>query len=255
MKKKLPLVLACLIISGQIIGQSTKLPDYKNPDKGIEKRVEDLLARMILEEKVDIVGGSDFKSSSNTRLGIPEMIMTDGPLGPNTKGHSTNYSAMINLAATFNTDLMYKVAEQIGEETRIMGRNMLLGPCINIARVPHGGRTFEGFGEDHYLMSRMVVPYVKGVQSKNVITCTKHFVANNQEWNRFDVSAEMDERTLREIYFPAYKAAIQEGDTWTIMAAYNRFRGIYACENKYLLTDVLKDEWGFTGIAVSDWGG
>ena len=210
---------------------------------------------MTLEEKVDIVGGNDFKSSSNTRLGIPEMIMTDGPLGPNTKGHSTNYSAMINLAATFNTYLMYKVAEQIGEETRIMGRNMLLGPCINIARVPHGGRTFEGFGEDPYLVSRMVVPYVKGVQSKNVITCTKHFVANNQEWNRFDVSAEIDERTLHEIYFPAFKAAIQEGDSWTVMAAYNRFSGIYACENKYLLTDVLKDEWGFTGIAVSDWGG
>jgi beta-glucosidase len=101
----------------------------------------------------------------------------------------------------------------------------------------------------------MVVPYVKGVQSKNVITCTKHFVANNQEWNRFDVSAEMDERTLREIYFPAFKSAIREGDSWTIMAAYNRFRGTYACENKYLLNDVLKDEWGFTGIAVSDWGG
>lgn len=249
------LTSALFVLSGTIMGQSVTLPDYKNPDKPVEKRVEDLLSRMTLEEKVDIVGGNDFKSKSNIRLGIPAMVMTDGPLGPNAKGHSTNYSAMINLAATFNTDLMYRVAEQIGEETRIMGRNMLLGPCINIARVPHGGRTFEGFGEDPYLMSQMVVPYVKGVQSKNVISCTKHFVANNQEWNRFDVSAEIDERTLREIYLPAFKAAIQEGDTWTIMAAYNRFRGTYACENKYLLTDVLKDEWGFTGIAVSDWGG
>ncbi|MCK4991930.1 MAG: glycoside hydrolase family 3 protein, partial [Bacteroidales bacterium] len=246
---------ALWVFSFQLTGQTMELPDYKNPDKGVEERVEDLLTRMTLEEKVDIVGGNDNKSKSNIRLGIPEMIMTDGPLGPNAKGHSTNYSAMINLAATFNPDLMYSVAEQIGEETRIMGRNLLLGPNINIARVPHGGRTFEGFGEDPYLMSRMVVPYIKGVQSINVITCTKHFVANNQEWNRFDVSAEMDERTLREIYFPAFKAAIQEGDTWTIMAAYNMFRGTYACENRYLLTDVLKDDWGFTGIAISDWGG
>ncbi|MEN8226739.1 MAG: glycoside hydrolase family 3 C-terminal domain-containing protein [Bacteroidota bacterium] len=244
-----------LIISARMMGQSAKLPDYKNPDKGVEERVEELMTRMTLEDKVDLVGGNDFKSSSNIRLGIPEMVMTDGPLGPNAKGHSTNYSAMINLAATFNPDLMYSVAEQIGEETRIMGRNLLLGPNINIARVPHGGRTFEGFGEDPYLMSRMVVPYVKGVQSRNVITCTKHFVANNQEWNRFDVSAEMDERTLREIYLPAFKAAIQEGDTWSIMAAYNMFRGTYACENRYLLTDILKDDWGFSGIAISDWGG
>ncbi|MEN8251707.1 MAG: glycoside hydrolase family 3 C-terminal domain-containing protein, partial [Bacteroidota bacterium] len=207
------------------------------------------------EEKVELLGGNGMKTMVNNRLDIPEIIMTDGPLGPNIKKHSTNYSAMINLAATFNTDLMYRVAEEIGAETRVSGRNMLLGPNINVARAPHGGRIFEGFGEDPYLISQMVVPYVKGVQSKRVITCTKHFVANNQEWNRFDVSAEIDERTLREIYFPAFKAAIQKADTWTIMAAYNRFREIYACENKYLLQDVLKDEWGFTGIAVSDWGG
>jgi len=235
-------------------GDTQELHPYQKASTSIEERVEDLLSRMTLEEKVEIVGGNDFKSKGNKRLGIPEMIMTDGPLGPNTKGHSTNYSAMINLAATFNPQLMLSIAQQMGEETRVMGRNMLLGPCINIARAPHGGRTFEGFGEDPYLMSRMVVPYVKGVQSRRVITCTKHWVANNQEWNRFDVSAEIDERALREIYFPAYKAAIQEADTWTIMAAYNKFRGTYACENKYLLQDVLKDEWGFTGVAVSDWG-
>ncbi len=237
-----------------IAGDTQELHPYQRASVSVEERVADLLSRMTLEEKVDIVGGNDFKSKGNKRLCIPEMIMTDGPLGPNTKGHSTNYSAMINLAATFNPQLMLNIAQQMGEETRVMGRNMLLGPCVNIARVPHGGRTFEGFGEDPYLMSRMVVPYVKGVQSRRVITCTKHFVANNQEWNRFDVSAEIDERALREIYFPAFKAAIQEADTWTIMAAYNKFRGTYACENKYLLQDVLKDEWGFTGVVVSDWG-
>ncbi len=242
-------------LSIRINGQPITLPDYKNRDRAVEVRVEDLLSRMTLEEKVKLTGGNDFKSMSNIRLGIPEMVMTDGPLGPNARGHATNYGAMINLAATFNPELMYSIAQQIGEETRVMGRNMLLGPNINIARVPQGGRTFEGFGEDPYLVSRMVVPYVKGVQSRDVITCTKHFVANNQEWNRFDVSAEMDERTLREIYLPAFKAAVQEGDTWSIMAAYNRFRGTYACENRYLLTAILKDEWGFTGMVVSDWGG
>ncbi|MEN8155628.1 MAG: glycoside hydrolase family 3 C-terminal domain-containing protein [Bacteroidota bacterium] len=252
---KLFLTLVTLSLFSQLSGQPAEIPLYMDPLADTEIRVEELLSRMTLQEKVDIVGGNDFKSMSNPRLGIPEMVMTDGPLGPNTKGHSTNYGAMINLAATFNPELMHSIAQQIGEETRMMGRNMLLGPNINIARVPHGGRTFEGFGEDPYLVSRMVVPYVKGVQSRDVITCTKHFVANNQEWNRFDVSAEMDERTLREIYLPAFKAAIHEGDTWTIMAAYNRFRGTYACENSYLLNDILKEEWGFTGIAVSDWGG
>ncbi|MEN8202423.1 MAG: glycoside hydrolase family 3 C-terminal domain-containing protein [Bacteroidota bacterium] len=251
----LTFISAGLLLATTLPLHSQTLPDYKNPAKETELRVEDLLARMTLEEKVDLVGGNDFKSMVNHRLGIPEMIMTDGPLGPNTKGHSTNYSSMINLAATFNPELMFIIAQQMGEETRVMGRNVLLGPNINIARVPHGGRTFEGFGEDPYLVSRMVVPYIKGVQSRRVITCTKHYVANNQEWNRFDVSAEMDERTLREIYLPAFKAAVQEGNTWSIMAAYNRFRGIYACENRYLLNDILKEEWGFTGMAVSDWGG
>ena len=124
-----------------------------------------------------------------------------------------------------------------------------------IARVPHGGRAFECFGEDPYLTSRMTVAYVEGVQSKKVVTCTKVLAANNQEWNRFDVDVRVGERGLREIYLPAFKAAVQEADTWTIMAAYNQFRGEYCCENKYLLTDVLKKEWGFTGATVSDWGG
>ncbi len=256
MGKFTKIIILCFLTTGILLATSkdSKLDDYKKSDLSVEVRVNDLLSKMTLEEKVELVGGNDFKSHGNKRLGIPEMIMTDGPLGPNTKGHSTNYSAMINMAATFNPTLMKSIAEQMGEETRVMGRNMLLGPCINIARAPHCGRTFEGFGEDPYLMSQMVVPYVIGVQSRRVITCTKHFVANNQEWNRFDVSAEVDERALREIYFPAYKAAIQEADTWTIMAAYNKFRGTYACENKYLLQDVMKDEWGFTGVAVSDWG-
>lgn len=255
MKKSIISLMSMFFIITQILAQSTELPPYKDKSKEVETRVADLLSRMTLEEKVDLVGGDGFKTKANVRLGIPSIVMSDGPLGPNAHRRSTNYSSMLNLGATFNPDLMYQVAEQLGEETRIHGRNMLLAPNINIARVPNNGRTFEAFGEDPYLMSKMVVPYVKGVQSKNVITSTKHYVANNQEWNRFIVDVKVGERALREIYLPAFKAAVQKADTWAIMAAYNSINGSFACENNYLLNDVLKDEWGFTGFVVTDWGG
>ena len=187
-------------------------------------------------------------------MGIPAFSMTDGPLGPRGKGPNTVFSAPINFAAAWDVDLIRRIGEAMGEETRALGFNLLLGPCINISRVPYGGRNFESFGEDPYLMAEMTVPIIKGIQSKNVATCTKHFVGNNQEWNRFDVSSEIDERTLREIYFPAFKAAVQRAGTYSIMGGYNRVNGIYANENKYLLTDVLKEDWSFDGIVISDWG-
>ncbi len=232
------------------IGQPTE--QWKDT---IDGKVEVILNQMTLEEKIDLLGGEGFKTSKNERLGIPELVMTDGPLGPNSNGLSTNYSSMINLAASFDTHLMRRVAINIGQETRIKDRNMLLGPCLNIARAPHAGRTFEGFGEDPYLVSRMAVEFVKGVESQGVATCTKHFVANNQEWNRFDVDARISERALHEIYFPAFRAAVIEADGSTIMAAYNQILGDYSTESHYTLTDILKNEWGFTGVAVSDWGG
>ncbi|MBC8215531.1 MAG: glycoside hydrolase family 3 C-terminal domain-containing protein [Candidatus Marinimicrobia bacterium] len=251
-------ILHILTILVLILSTSCYPPNSKSVEtyvENIEREVESILAQMTLEEKVDLLGGKGFKTSKNDRLGIPQLIMTDGPLGPNSNGPSTNYSAMINLAASFDTDLMHRVAINIGQETRIKDRNMLLGPCINIARAPHGGRTFEGFGEDPYLVSRMAVEFVKGVESQGVATCTKHFVANNQEWNRFDVDVRVSERALHEIYFPAFKAAVIEADGSTIMAAYNQILGDYSTESKYTLTDILKNEWGFTGVAVSDWGG
>jgi len=244
-----------LLTIGDIFAQIPELDAYKNSANNIEVRVEDLLLRMMLEEKVDLVGGLGFKTKKNVRLGIPEMLMTDGPLGPNVRGRSTNYSATINMAATFDTDLVRQVAENIGEETRVMGRNMLLAPMINIVRTPFGGRSFELFSEDPYLTSRMTVSYVKAVQKKRVICCTKVMTANNQEWNRFDVDVQVGERALREIYLPAIKAAVLEADTWSIMAAYNQVNGDYACESKVLLNDILKEEWGFSGFTVSDWGG
>jgi len=223
-------------------------------DAQIEERVEQILSQMTLEEKIEQITGDDFKSKPNHRLGIPALVMTDGPLGPRGKGPNTVFSAPINMAAAWDRDLTRRIGIAMGEETRILGFNLLLGPCINISRVPYGGRNFESFGEDPYLMTEMTVPIVEGIQSKNVATCTKHFVANNQEWNRFDVSAEIDERTLREIYFPAFKAAVQVANTYSIMGGYNRVNGTYANENKYLLTDVLKEDWGFDGIVISDWG-
>ncbi|MEN8193778.1 MAG: DUF4434 domain-containing protein [Bacteroidota bacterium] len=228
---------------------------YKNPAHPVEARVKDLIQRMTLEEKVDFVSGNGFTTKSNIRLGIPEIVMTDGPLGPNGKGRATNYSACINMASTWDVSLIKRIGVSMGEETRILGYNMLLGPNLNIARVPHGGRTFESFGEDPYLMSRMGEAYIIGVQSERVITCPKHFAVNNQEWNRGVVDVYVDERSLREIYFPAFKSAVQEAGAMSIMSAYNQFRGAYCCSNKYLITEVLKRDWGFDGFVVSDWGG
>ena len=236
------------------LADNVAIPVYRNPVQPVKKRVEDLLRRMTLREKVDMASGNGFTTKRNIRLGIPEIVMTDGPLGPNGKGRATNYSACINMAAAWDTDLMQRVAVSMGQETRALGYNMLLGPCINIARAPHGGRTFESFGEDPYLMSRMAAAYIDGVQSRRVIACAKHFAVNNQEWNRGVVDVQVSDRALNEIYFPAFKAAVQTGVS-SIMAAYNRFRGVYCCSNKYLLTDVLKNDWGFDGFVVSDWGG
>ncbi len=230
-------------------------PLYKDAEQDVESRVEDLLKRMTLKEKVDMASGLGFKTKGNKRLGIPSIMMTDGPLGPNVNGPSTNYSATINMAAAFDPNLVYRISQNLAEETRIKNRNMLLAPMINIMRTPFGGRSFELFSEDPFLSVRMTVAYVKGLQSKDVISCTKVMAANNQEWNRFDVDTRVSERALREIYLPSIKAAVQEADTWSVMAAYNKVNGEWCCENKHLLKDILKDEWGFTGFVVTDWGG
>ena len=244
---------ATLLILALMIFESCDRHPVK--DSSVESQVNGILSKMTLEEKVDLVSGLGFKTKAIKRLGIPEIVMTDGGIGPNRSGRSTNYSATINLAAAFDKALMRKVAENMGEETHITKSNMFLAPMVNIIRTPFGGRTFELFSEDPYLTSRMTVEFVKGVQSKNIIACTKVIAVNNQEWNRFDVDVKVSERALQEIYLPAMKAAVQEADTWTIMAAYNSINGDYGCENKHLLNDILKEEWGFTGVVVTDWGG
>jgi len=259
--------------------KAQELPVYKDSSKPVEERIGDLVKRMTVDEKIGMIAGVsgnstpdthakmddpntiiqalDFLSKTlrNVRLGIPELIMTDGPLGPKGKGGSTNYSAAVNFAATFDPDLIKKVGQSMGAETRNLGFNVLLGPCINISRSPFNGRSFESFGEDPYLTSVLSVAFVKGVQSQRVVSCPKHYAVNNQEWNRMTVDVDVNERALREIYLPAFKATVQEADAWFVMSSYNKFRGEWCGENGYLLTDILKNEFKFTGAVISDWGG
>jgi beta-glucosidase len=230
--------------------------------------VADLLARMTLEEKLDMLGGSSWMDSRPIpRLGIPAIKMADGPMGvrswagpsavtaTNSNMAATSFPAGVALASTWDPDLAQQVGRAVGQEVRALGRDMLLGPCVNIHRGPGGGRNFESYGEDPYLASRMVVGYIKGVQGEGVIATVKHFAANNQEFERHTISAKADKRTLQEIYFPAFRAAVEEAGVWSVMSAYNKVNGQWCAENPYLLTEVLKEQWKFKGFVVSDWGG
>jgi len=232
-------------------------PRYQDRTASIDERVEDLLARMSLEEKILMLSGdsTQFDTRPNPRLGIPALHMTDGPVGVRSPGQtSTAFPASICMASTWDTELIYQLGQFIGSEARAKGRNVLLAPCVNIHRVPHGGRDFESFGEDPYLAGRIAANYVKGVQSEKVIATVKHFACNNQELDRFNIDVKIDERTLHEIYLPVFKAAIQEGGAWAVMSAYNRLNGQYCSANTQLLTDILKRQWGFSGFVMSDWG-
>ncbi len=228
-------------------------PKYKNPNSPIEQRVEDLLDRMTLIEKIAMLGGTGFTTTPIPRLGIPALKMSDGPLGVRW-GKSTAFPAGTCMAASWDTSMMYRVGEAIAEEVKGKGRDEILGPCVNIARLPMGGRTFEAYGEDPYLVSRLAVSYIEGVQSKGVAATVKHYAANNQEYQRMFVDARIDERALNEIYLPAFKAAVEEAHVLTVMAAYNKVNGRYCTENGYLLNTKLKHDWGFKGIVMSDWG-
>ena len=253
--------LILLVIAGLTVAtgnfSTLKAADfpYKDPSVPLEQRIDDLLGRMTLEEKIDEICGKDFMDGkTNERLGIPPLLMTDGPHGiRDMYGEATCFPTLVAMGSTWNEDLMRRVGVALGRETRAKGRNLILGPCINIHRTPLGGRNFESFGEDPYLVGKMAAEYVKGVQSQKIGTSTKHFAANNQEWERNRISVEISERALREIYLPAFKAAVCEADTLTIMGAYNKINGSYCCENSHLLMDILKGEWGFKGFVVSDW--
>ena len=229
------------------------IPPYKNKSLNVEERVDDLLKQMTLEEKIDMIGGTGFETKAIERLGIPPLNMSDGPLGVRWD-NSTALPSGILLGATWNPDLITKLGTVLATETKAKGRQVILAPCVNIARIPMGGRNFESYGEDPYLTSHIAVNYIKGVQKENVVATVKHFAANNQEHQRDFVNTIVDERTLNEIYFPAFKAAVQEANVLAVMSAYNKLNDHYCSENDYLLIDKLKKEWGFNGLVMSDWG-
>ena len=242
---------------------------YLDTNKPIEERVKDALSRMTLEEKVKMIHAqSEFSSAGVPRLGIPEVWSTDGPHGIRpevlwdewdqagwTNDSCIAYPALTCLSATWNPEMSHLYGKSIGEEARYRKKDILLGPGVNIYRTPLNGRNFEYMGEDPYLSATMVVPYIKGVQENGVAACVKHYALNNQEFNRHTTNVQLSDRALYEIYLPAFKAAVQEGGTWSIMGSYNLYQGQHACHNKRLLRDILRDEWGFDGVVVSDWGG
>ncbi len=244
-------LLLCLLLI-----QACKTPVYKNPKASVEDRVEDLLKQMTLEDKLEQLSGSGvsgFDTRENKRLGIPAFRMTDGPLGVRWE-KSTSFPCGAAIGATWDTSLVTRFADALAAETKAHGRNYLLGPCVNIHRLPIGGRNFESYGEDPWLTSRLAVSYVKALQADHVIPSIKHFALNNQEWRRTEVNVLADERTMREIYLPSFEAAVKEANVWTVMSSYNKLNGWWCSENQHLLTDILKNEWGFKGLVVSDWG-
>jgi beta-glucosidase len=248
---------------------AAETPAYLDRQQPLEARVEDLLGRLTLEEKIQLChADSKFTSAAIPRLGIPRRWLSDGPhgvredVGPDTwnvAGRTDDFAtalpAAIALGATWNPELAQQAGQVIGQEARKRGKDIMLGPGVNIMRTPLCGRNFEYYGEDPLLAGRVAVGYIKGVQSQGVASCVKHFAANNQETDRGSINVEMNERTLREIYLPAFKAAVQEAKVWTVMGAYNKFRGTHCCESDYLLNQILKKEWGFQGIVISDWAG
>ena len=232
-----------------------------------KKAIQELISRMTLEEKAGLCSGADFwHTKAVERLGIPATMVSDGPhglrkqdqegdhLGINDSIKAVCYPAASATAASFDPELVEKMGEALGESCQHEKLSVLLGPAVNIKRSPLCGRNFEYFSEDPYLTGKMATALIKGVQSKNVGTSIKHFALNNQEHRRMSSSSDCDERTIREIYFPAFEMAVKEAQPWTVMCSYNRINGVYASENHWLLTDVLRNEWGFEGYVMSDWG-
>ena len=266
MKKIIVLGMVSLMLGLPLQAQT---PVYLDDTKPIEERIEDALSRMTLEEKVAMIHAqSKFSSPGVERLGIPDVWMTDGPHGIRpevlwdewdqaswTNDSCVAFPALTCLAATWNPEMALLYGKSIGEEARYRKKTVLLGPGVNIYRTPLNGRNFEYMGEDPYLAGRMVVPYVQGVKQNGVAVCVKHYALNNHEVNRHTSNIVVDDRALYEIYLPAFKAAVQEGKAWSIMGSYNLYKGQHACHNQYLLNDILKGEWGFDGVVVSDWGG
>ncbi|MCD7899690.1 MAG: glycoside hydrolase family 3 C-terminal domain-containing protein [Bacteroides sp.] len=267
MKKKFIYALALAGLFS--VSLKAQTPIYLDDNKPIEERVKDALSRMTLEEKVKLCHAqSKFSSAGVPRLGIPELWMSDGPHGVReeiqwnswadagwTNDSCTAFPALTCLAATWNPEMSAIYGKAIGEEARYRKKDVLLGPGVNIYRTPLNGRNFEYMGEDPYLASIMVVPYIKEVQKNGVAACVKHYALNNQELWRGHIDVELSDRALYEIYLPAFKASVIEGGTWSIMGAYNKLHGEHCCHNDLLLNQILKRDWKFDGCVITDWGG
>lgn len=269
MKKTVCLFLLFLTGLFNLKAQMKPVSAYLDYSKPVDVRVEDALSKMTLAEKIAMIHAqSKFCSPGVARLGIPEFWMTDGPHGIRpevlwdewdqagwTNDSCIAFPALTCLAATWNPKMALLYGKSIGEEARYRKKDVLLGPGVNIYRTPLNGRNFEYLGEDPFLSATMVVPYIKGVQSNGVAACVKHFALNNQEFRRHTMNPVVDDRALYEIYLPAFHAAVKNGGAWAIMGAYNLFKNQHACQNSFLLNDILKGEWGFDGVVISDWGG
>ncbi len=262
-------ILTLLLLGASVGSQAQTLPVYLDESKPLEQRIDDALTRMTLDEKIAVIHAqSKFSSPGVKRLGFPDLWTDDGPHGVRpdvlwdeweqagqTNDSCVAFPALTCLTATWNPCLSKLYGESLAEEALYRGKHVMLGPGVNINRTPLNGRNFEYMGEDPWLASRMVVPYIQGLQSKGVAACVKHYALNNDEEYRHQVNVIVSDRALHEIYLPAFKAAVQEGGAWAIMGAYNLYQNQHNCHNSILLNKILKQDWGFDGVVISDWGG
>ena len=262
-------IMSALILGASANTQAQSLPIYLDESKPVEQRIDDALQRLTLDEKIAVIHAqSKFSSPGVKRLGFPDLWTDDGPHGVRpdvlwdeweqagqTNDSCVAFPALTCLAATWNPQMARLYGESLGEEALYRSKSVMLGPGVNIYRTPLGGRNFEYMGEDPWLASRMVVPYVQGLQSKGVAACVKHYALNNDEEYRHQVNVIISDRALHEIYLPAFKAAVTEGKAWSIMGAYNLYQNQHNCHNSILLNKILKQDWQFDGVVISDWGG
>ena len=267
--RKIQFILLATVAAMALTTMAQQMPVYLNADAPIEQRIEDALARMTLDEKIAVIHAqSKFSSPGVKRLGMPDFWTDDGPHGVRpdvlwdeweqagqTNDSCVAFPALTCLAATWNPMLAQLYGRSLGEEARYRGKDMILGPGVNINRTPLNGRNFEYMGEDPLLASRMVVPYVQGLQSTGTAACVKHFCLNNDEEYRHQVNVIVSDRAMREIYLPAFEAAVKQGHTWGIMGSYNLYKDQHCCQNQYTLNQILKGDWQYDGVVVSDWGG
>ena len=267
--KRILIALSLMMGYSSFSSMVAQTPVYLDETKSVEQRIEDALSRMTLDEKIAVIHAqSKFSSPGVKRLGFPDLWTDDGPHGVRpdvlwdewvqagqTNDSCVAFPALTCLAATWNPDMASIYGISLGEEALYRKKNVILGPGVNINRTPFGVRNFEYMGEDPYLASQMVVPYVRGLQSLGVASCVKHYALNNDEEYRHQVNVVVSDRALHEIYLPAFKAAVQKGGAWAIMGAYNLYQNQHNCHNEILLNKILKHDWGFDGVVISDWGG